>query len=92
MRFGTWEIILIIVLVLIVFGGSKLAGVGKSLGKSIKDFKEEVGSSDKAENTQKDEDAPKENGTSEQTASQKKAAADSSSAGDNDSVQKPPTE
>ena len=92
MRFGTWEIILIIVLVLIVFGGSKLAGVGKSLGKSIKEFKEEVGSSDKSETTQKDEDAPKESGTSEQTASQKKTTADSSSAGDNDSDQKPPTE
>ena len=38
MRLGAWEIILIIVLVLIVFGGSKLAGVGKSLGRSIKEF------------------------------------------------------
>ena len=38
MRLGAWEIILIIVLVLIVFGGSKLAGVGKSLGRSFKEF------------------------------------------------------
>ena len=38
MRFGTTEIILIVVL----FGGGKLAGVGKALGKSIKDFKNEV--------------------------------------------------
>ena len=42
MRLGTTEIILIIVLVLVLFGGGKLAGVGKALGKSIKDFKSEV--------------------------------------------------
>ena len=42
MRLGTTEIILIIVLALVLFGGSKLAGVGKALGRSIKDFKNEV--------------------------------------------------
>jgi sec-independent protein translocase protein TatA len=42
MRLGTTEIILIVVLALVLYGGSKLAGVGKALGKSIKDFKNEV--------------------------------------------------
>ena len=42
MRIGTTEIILIIVRALVVFGGGKLAGVGKALGKSIRDFKNEV--------------------------------------------------
>ena len=42
MRLGTTEILLIVVLALVLFGGSKLAGVGKALGKSIKDFKNEV--------------------------------------------------
>ena len=37
-RIGTLEIILIVVIVLVLFGGSKLAGVGKSLGKSIREF------------------------------------------------------
>ena len=32
MRLGTTEIILIIVLALVLFGGGKLAGVGKALG------------------------------------------------------------
>lgn len=49
MRLGTTEIILIIVLALVLFGGGKLAGVGKALGKSIKDFKSEVKEDDKAE-------------------------------------------
>ncbi|MCR4876290.1 MAG: twin-arginine translocase TatA/TatE family subunit [Clostridiales bacterium] len=46
MRLGTTEIVLIIVLALVLFGGGKLAGVGKALGKSIKDFKHEVNEED----------------------------------------------
>ena len=42
MRLGTTEIILIVVLALVLFGGGKLAGVGKALGKSINDFKNDV--------------------------------------------------
>ena len=55
MRLGTTEIILIIVLVLVLFGGGKLAGVGKALGRSIKDFKKEVKEDDQ-------EDAANSNG------------------------------
>ena len=54
MRLGTTEIILIIVLALVLFGGGKLAGVGKALGKSIKDFKTEV-KEDDADKDQKPE-------------------------------------
>lgn len=60
MRFGVWEILLIIVLVLIIFGGSKLAGVGKSLGRGIKEFKEEIGDVDKKEDEAASE-TPEEN-------------------------------
>jgi len=42
MRIGAMEIILIIVLALILFGGAKIAGLGKSLGKSIKEFRNEI--------------------------------------------------
>ena len=56
MRLGTTEIILIVVLALVLFGGGKLAGVGKALGKSIKDFKKEVHEDD-SEKTKKDESA-----------------------------------
>lgn len=40
--FGWMEVLLIVVLALVLFGGGKLAGVGKALGRSIKDFKNEV--------------------------------------------------
>ena len=52
MRLGTTEIILIVVLALVLFGGGKLAGVGKALG--IKDFKNEV-KDDKAEEKSKED-------------------------------------
>lgn len=54
MRLGTTEIILIVVLALVLFGSGKLAGVGKALGKSIKDFKNEV-KDDKAEEKSKED-------------------------------------
>ncbi len=42
MRIGVTEILLILVLALVLFGGNKLAGVGKALGQSIREFKKEV--------------------------------------------------
>lgn len=51
---GNHGIILIVVLALVLFGGGKLAGVGKALGKSIKDFKNEV-KDDKAEEKSKED-------------------------------------
>ena len=47
MRLGTMEILLIVVLALVVFGGSKIAGLGKALGQSIREFKKEVKTDDK---------------------------------------------
>ncbi|MCR5291069.1 MAG: twin-arginine translocase TatA/TatE family subunit [Treponema sp.] len=42
MRLGTSEIVLIIILALVIFGGGKVAGVGKALGQSIHDFKKSL--------------------------------------------------
>jgi len=46
MRLGALEFVLILVVVLILFGGNKLAGVGKALGQSIRDFKKEIKADD----------------------------------------------
>ena len=51
MRLGTMEILLILVLALVIFGGGKIAGVGKALGQSIREFKNEVKADDKDELT-----------------------------------------
>ena len=55
MKLGTTEIILIIVLALVLFGGSKLAGLGGALGKSIKDFKSAVKEDEPAKDADKKE-------------------------------------
>ncbi len=55
MKLGTTEIILIIVLALVLFGGSKLAGLGGALGKSIKDFKSAVKEDEPKKDADKDE-------------------------------------
>ena len=52
MRFGGlggWEWIIILVIVIILFGGSRLAGVGSALGQSIKEFRDAVSSKDDEE-------------------------------------------
>jgi len=37
---GPWELVIVLAIVLLIFGGSKLSGVGKSLGQGIREFKE----------------------------------------------------
>ena len=39
---GIGELLIIFAIVLVIFGGSKLAGVGKSLGTAIAEFKTAV--------------------------------------------------
>ena len=56
MRLGTTEIILILVLALVIFGGGKLAGVGKALGTSIREFKKEVKDPEESAKEEKKED------------------------------------
>ena len=46
MRLGTTEIILILAIALVVFGGNRLSGLGKALGISVREFKEELGAAD----------------------------------------------
>ena len=54
MRIGITEILVILFIVLVVFGGGELAGVGSALGQSIRDFKKEVKADD--EPARKEED------------------------------------
>ena len=55
MRLGTMEILLIVVLALVLFGGKKLAGVGKALAQSIREFKSEVKSDEPVADDKADE-------------------------------------
>ena len=55
-KIGIMEILLILVVVLVLFGGGKLAGVGKALGQSIRDFKKELKADDEPKAEAKEQD------------------------------------
>ena len=55
MRIGITEILVILAIALVVFGGGKLAGVGKALGQSIREFKKEVKSDDDDDQSTREE-------------------------------------
>jgi sec-independent protein translocase protein TatA len=48
-RFGFWEILLVLVIVLVIFGPGKLPQIGKWLGDGIREFKKGMGGKDKDE-------------------------------------------
>jgi len=39
MSVGPWQILIVLVIVLVLFGGSRLGEIGKGLGEGIKNFK-----------------------------------------------------
>ncbi|HNZ47894.1 MAG TPA: twin-arginine translocase TatA/TatE family subunit [Candidatus Hydrogenedentes bacterium] len=53
---GLGELVIIFVIVLTLFGGGKLAGVGKSLGQAISEFKSAVNEDKKEISAEKKED------------------------------------
>lgn len=50
---GPWQIILIVALVLLLFGGRKIPELMRGLGGGIKEFKDAVKEDDKEENSEK---------------------------------------
>jgi sec-independent protein translocase protein TatA len=48
---GAQELMVILVIVLVLFGGSKLPDLAKSLGKSMKEFKKGIGAEPEVEPT-----------------------------------------
>ena len=47
--FGPVEAIVVVIVVLVVFGAGRLAGVGKALGTGLREFREEARTSDSDE-------------------------------------------
>jgi sec-independent protein translocase protein TatA len=43
---GPWDWVIIAVVALLIFGGTRLASFGKNAGKAIHDFKEEISKDD----------------------------------------------
>lgn len=60
--FGVWELLIILVIVLVIFGAKKLPEIGGGIGQAISNFKrassepEEIDVTPKAEKEEKKED------------------------------------
>ena len=52
---GTQELLVILVIVLVMFGGSKLPEIARSLGKSMNEFKKGVNEGSSEKEKEKDE-------------------------------------
>ena len=46
---GPWELVAVLAIVLVIFGGGKIASVGKSLGQGIREFKDGLTGADEEE-------------------------------------------
>jgi len=46
MNLGMWEIVIVLVVILLFFGPSRLPGLGKSLGSAIRGFKKGISGSE----------------------------------------------
>ena len=44
---GTWELIIILAIVILIFGGKRLKGLGSDLGSAIKGFKSSMNHDEK---------------------------------------------
>ena len=80
MGIGPWEIAGIVVIVLVIFGAGRLAGVGKALGQGVREFREE------ARNPSTDED---ELADGEEESDEGEAVASSSGSGSEARADKP---
>ena len=48
-----WQILILVVIVLFIFGPKRIPGLGKSLGEAIKGFRKGISEDDKEENNNK---------------------------------------
>lgn len=58
---GTWEILIIVLILLLLFGGKKIPELMKGLGKGVKSFKDGVNGIDERENANQEKDKGKRN-------------------------------
>jgi sec-independent protein translocase protein TatA len=54
--FGVWELLIILVIVLVIFGAKKLPEIGGGIGKAISNFKKATNEPDEIDVTPKSEE------------------------------------
>ena len=51
-NFGIWELLLVLLIVLLVFGAARLPQIGESLGKALRNFRKGLSSEDEKKKEQ----------------------------------------
>ena len=74
MNLGFGELLLIFIVILLIFGASKLPQLGDALGKGIKNFKRSVTGNDEIDVTPKKEALPQEKAQAAATPEKRPAA------------------
>jgi sec-independent protein translocase protein TatA len=57
-RLGPVELVIILVIVLLLFGPSRLSKIAGEIGKGIKSFRDNMNQDDKGDDKKKDDDQP----------------------------------
>ena len=53
MSIGPWQILLVLLVVILIFGTKKLRGMGSDLGSAIKSFKKSMNEEDNSSDSEK---------------------------------------
>ena len=61
MRFGFWEVTLILLIILLLFGARRLPELMRSMGKSVREFKKGISEDDEEKETKKVESSENKN-------------------------------
>lgn len=64
---GWQELLIILVIAMLLFGGTRLAGIGKSSGRAIREFKEETRGLKEDERKAKEAERAKQAGTADRS-------------------------
>jgi sec-independent protein translocase protein TatA len=68
MPFGTGELVIVLVIIVVVFGSTKLPALGDGLGRAIKNFKRGMSSGNEVDVTPKKSELPAESAASDKGA------------------------
>jgi sec-independent protein translocase protein TatA len=76
MRFSVWELLLILVIVLVLFGGSRLRNLGSDLGSAIRGFRDAMKEGGKSETAEENSRKLEQESTQERVGDTATAARD----------------
>ncbi len=60
MGISIWQLLIVLLIIVLLFGTKKLRGIGKDMGGALKGFRDAIQNNDKQPDEQEDKDVPQE--------------------------------